>query len=311
MTAAPHAHRLPNNPIITPEIVGYDRETLGENINGPSLIRVPEWLPNPLGKYYLYFANHGGTHIRLAYADDLQGPWRLYEPGTLRLEQTDFVDHIASPDVHVDPASKRIRMYFHGPVSNEERESGTLDAVTHEENPFGYRQYTRVALSSDGLRFEAQPQLISTFYLRVFEHNGWHYGIAMPFAMYRSRDGITGWEKGPMFFGRTVRHCAVQKHGDTLRVFFTRRECAPEHVETTTLNLLGDWFDWRPSESVSVLKPEMDWEGADEPMELSSTGAVHGRVHQLRDPAVFEEDGRTYLLYSVAGESGIAIAELR
>jgi hypothetical protein len=33
-------------------------------------------------------------------------------------------------------------------------------------------------------------------------------------------------------------------------------------------------------------------------------------VHQLRDPAVYEEDGRTYLLYSVAGESGIAMAEL-
>jgi hypothetical protein len=32
---------------------------------------------------------------------------------------------------------------------------------------------------------------------------------------------------------------------------------------------------------------------------------------QLRDPAIFEDDdGRTYLLYSVAGESGIAIAEL-
>ena len=30
----------------------------------------------------------------------------------------------------------------------------------------------------------------------------------------------------------------------------------------------------------------------------------------LRDPAIFEEDGRVYLLYAVAGESGIAIAEL-
>jgi hypothetical protein len=34
------------------------------------------------------------------------------------------------------------------------------------------------------------------------------------------------------------------------------------------------------------------------------------RVRQLRDPALFEEEGRTYLLYSVAGESGIAIAEI-
>jgi hypothetical protein len=34
-------------------------------------------------------------------------------------------------------------------------------------------------------------------------------------------------------------------------------------------------------------------------------------VRQLRDPAIFREDGKTYLLYSIAGESGIAVAELR
>ena len=33
-------------------------------------------------------------------------------------------------------------------------------------------------------------------------------------------------------------------------------------------------------------------------------------MNQLRDPAVYVEDGRTYLLYAVAGESGIAIAEV-
>ena len=31
---------------------------------------------------------------------------------------------------------------------------------------------------------------------------------------------------------------------------------------------------------------------------------------QLRDPAIFAEEGRLYLLYSVAGEQGIAIARL-
>ena len=55
---------------------------MGSNINGPSLIRVPDWLPNPLGKYYLYFAHHKGEYIRLAYADDLSGPWTTYEAGT-------------------------------------------------------------------------------------------------------------------------------------------------------------------------------------------------------------------------------------
>jgi hypothetical protein len=34
------------------------------------------------------------------------------------------------------------------------------------------------------------------------------------------------------------------------------------------------------------------------------------RVHGLRDPGILEDDGRVWLLYTVAGESGIAIAEL-
>ena len=40
-----------------PEI---DREHGFSNINGPSLVRVPEWVEDPLGKYYLYFAHHRG-----------------------------------------------------------------------------------------------------------------------------------------------------------------------------------------------------------------------------------------------------------
>ena len=33
-------------------------------------------------------------------------------------------------------------------------------------------------------------------------------------------------------------------------------------------------------------------------------------VQQFRDPCIFEEDGKTYLLYSIAGEMGIALAEV-
>jgi hypothetical protein len=37
---------------------------------------------------------------------------------------------------------------------------------------------------------------------------------------------------------------------------------------------------------------------------------AYGRVNQLRDPALFEENGVVYLLYAVAGESGIALARV-
>ncbi|MGB3507805.1 MAG: hypothetical protein WBA93_00880 [Microcoleaceae cyanobacterium] len=37
------AVRFPNNPILYPEMPGLKGE-IGSNINGPSLIRVPDWI---------------------------------------------------------------------------------------------------------------------------------------------------------------------------------------------------------------------------------------------------------------------------
>ena len=61
-----------------------------------------------------------------------------------------------------------------------------------------------------------------------------------------------------------------------------------------------------------MLRPEHDWEGADAPLEPSVRSTAYGHVNQLRDPAIFEDadSGRVFLLYAVAGESGIAIAEV-
>ncbi len=122
----PTVIRLKENPIVQPEMLPGDD---GENICGPSLIRAPDWLEKPLGKYYLYFAHHKGSYIRLAYADRLEGPWTVYEPGTLKLEDVlsagDYKaikgGHVASPDVHVDDGKKEIRMYFHGLIGPASR----------------------------------------------------------------------------------------------------------------------------------------------------------------------------------------------
>src|SRR5262245_62598063 len=69
--------RLAQNPLITVS----SSPTLGGNVNGPSVIRVPEWIERPLGRYYLYFANHRGDFIRPAYSDSVAGPWKLHGPG--------------------------------------------------------------------------------------------------------------------------------------------------------------------------------------------------------------------------------------
>jgi len=281
--------RFSTNPIIHP---GLD-PTIGTNINGPSLIRVPPWLPASLGRYYLYFADHGGTSIRLAYADALAGPWRVHRPGTLRLEQTVCRRHIASPDVHIDAAARRILMYFHG--------------------PYGDGQKSFLAESSDGLEFAAGATPLGPFYFRVFRHGGRHYAIAKAAntdsVLLCSRDGRTPFEAGPHFLPGS-RHTAVRIHGAQLDLFLSRAGDCPEHILVSRLALTGPWTEWRPSDPETLLLPERDWEGAGLPLEPSRYGRASGPVRQLRDPAVYEEDSRTFLLYSVAGESGIAIAEL-
>ncbi len=292
--------RLVDRPIITPDMDG----AMGGNIAGPSLIRVPEWVENPLGRYYLYFADHEGTYIRLAYADELTGPWRTYEPGTLQIEQSYFPTtcppcsspggqpyaHVASPDVHVLDDRREIVMYVHG------RDVG--------------RQVTRVATSKDGLRFEGRPEILGRPYFRVFRHDGFVYALAMPGYLYRSTDGLSGFEEGPSLFSSDMRHSALLKRDRTLYVFYTQRRDAPERVLVSTIDLTGDWTTWQASEPVEVLRPELEWEGADLPVEPSRGGSINRPVNQLRDPAIYEEDGRVYLLYSVAGERGIALARV-
>ena len=156
---------------------------LAGNINGPSVIRVPDWIPaservNPNAVYYMYFAHHVGFNIRLAWAESLNGEWRLFNTGNApdrawgvngnntgtqtprtgvlslssgntgnnRVEsnggsnQIAANGHIASPDVHVDNVNQRILMYYHAPYTE-----------INGQNTF-------VATSKYGLNFNATHQ---------------------------------------------------------------------------------------------------------------------------------------------------------
>ncbi|MGD2201373.1 MAG: hypothetical protein PVJ38_07080 [Candidatus Bathyarchaeota archaeon] len=319
------AERLVDGPIITEAT----HPSIGENIQGPSLIRVPDWVEGRLGRYYLYFAHHKGRYIRLAYTDDLLGPWTVYPPGSLRIGQSHFPNeppeatptqieaaveriksrginldgmghdlkremtwpHIASPDVHIDNENSRIIMYFHGLES------------------FG-NQLTRVATSGDGINFKARPEILGQNYWRAFQHDGYTYALAMPGQFYRSREPLTGFEEGPLLFNPDMRHSALLKKGDTLYVFWTQVGDMPERILLSTIDMSGDWEDWRETDATEVLRPETDWEGADAPLEPSVRSVAYGHVNQLRDPAIYLEENEVYLLYAVAGESGIAIARL-
>lgn len=180
--------RLNNgDPIINPKMFKgwFDRPNAGKdggggsNINGPSLIRVPDWIPDdkradPTAQYYLYFAHHAGDYIRMAWATTIEGPYTLFDDyddvreeegeGTVKPENlgirgvldnaeaniyfdaptnSNYIkeNHLASPDVIVDDANQRIIMYFH---------SGSSYFVNNvEQND----QVTWVSTSPYGLEF--------------------------------------------------------------------------------------------------------------------------------------------------------------
>lgn len=222
------AERLRNGPIIRPGT----HPSIGVNIQGPSLIRAPNWLPNRMGRYYLYFADHKGDYIRLATADALAGPWLVHPLGSLHLPDSCFLTrppvptaeqvalfeerarkagtilshdivseitlpHIASPDAHVDDGGRRIVMYFHG-----------LEDVG--------TQVTRVALSDDGVSFRALPDvLVDRSYLRVFDYRGQTYGLAMPGQVYQAPDPLGRFTPGPILFNPAMRHATLRVRGDT------------------------------------------------------------------------------------------------
>lgn len=301
---------------------------MGDNINGPSLIRVPNWLPGKAAEYYLYFSHHSGRYIRLAVADQLEGPWRIHTPGVLSVTDSLFVDqdivsgtqkidqqgtgwgtqfeepfyyaHVASPHVLIDENAKLIRMYYHGLLANAD-------------------QGTRVATSMDGLNFEPRKPILGPPYFRVFQYLDIYYAISWGGELWRSGDWYGPFEKGPSIVPdypdsanhHGFRHGEIFVRDDNLYIFYSRIGDCPERIVYCRIKLSPDWNDWKVLGSGELLEPEFEWEGANLPLQPSTIGAAENREYGLRDPCVFrDQDGETYLLYSVAAESGIGIARL-
>lgn len=105
---------------------------------------------------------------------------------------------------------------------------------------------------------------------------------------------------------------------DTIYFFYTAAQDMPESVLMTRVSLAGlseeerldpaNWVRIDGQEHL-ILKPELDWEGVNLELKPSNTGA-QSNGHVLRDPHVFYDEGKLYLLYNGGGESKIGIAEL-
>jgi hypothetical protein len=237
----------------------------------------------------------------------VEGPWKIYAPGTLTMAQVEAVNkekpekgrHIATPDVHVDPEKKEIRMYFHFKMPMLGHQAG-------------------VALSKDGLHFQPLPGALGEPYFRVFIWQKDYYAIDRKGDILKSADGLKDFRVVSGVVGAiaaqntphaTLRHTGVLLDRDELSVFYSRVGDAPESIWMTHIHLSPAPKTWKAANPVKVLEPTLDYEGVRFPLEPSRRGEAEN-VRQLRDPFVFREAGKSYLLYSVAGESGIALATL-
>lgn len=316
--------RFSENPLVTVS----SAPSVGDNVNGPSIIRVPPWVKKPLGRYYMYFAHHKGQYIRLAYGDSLRGPWKVYIPGVLNVSATAFFrsqpdppntglpyTHVASPEIYVDNAHKKIVMWVHGYWTEGQRWPEAPADARQWLQSHGYGQYTQSAESVDGLNFEMRPAITKQSYMRVFNRADHFYGMARLGQLLRAKDPSSSFELGPNPFqdgpyANRVRHVALMAHENYIDVFFSAIGDAPEKILHTTIPMMGDWTQWRATAYEEVLTPQTKYECPEMPTAPSKSGEIHGPAKQLRDPALFLEGGKVYLFYTVCGEQGVGGAEI-
>jgi hypothetical protein len=286
--------------IIYPEMFKGDD---GININGPSPIIVPEWIKNKLGKFYLYFAHHRGKYIRLAYSDHIEGPYKLLEGGTLKLSDAlDCEDHIASPDVHVDHANQKIYMLFHGKSINS------------------VKQLTYLAQSDNGINFKVIRKPLGEFYLKIVPWNGGWIGISKGGTLYLSKSSVFDLEKienqiylKKDYFGNAdgdIRHAALHIIENFLYIFYTRIGDKPECILCNIINLKINPENWKISDTLVITKPTEIWEGSTLELTKSKPGPATFKKNAIRDPAILYYMNKTFMFYSVSGESGIAFQEI-
>jgi hypothetical protein len=287
--------------VITPTMVN---EPDDEYINGPTVIKVPEWVANPLGTYYMYFADHRGDYIRAAFSESLRGPWTVIPGGIFHIEDAaPLKHHIASPDVWVDDSTKTIWLSLHGVLEKGVQSSILAESVNgiewsrgddYKDAMFSPAYYVRV--------FEDEE----TLYTAVPTEKGVEIGkgksIAGPFEPVTTI--LT--QENPK-----IRHIGVGVVGRSLHVYFSRVGDTPERIMRATVDLSLAPSKWDVSLPVECVRaPQEKWEGAQFPLTPSERGPAN-RVNQLRDPFVYIDETHQVLFYSVGGESGLAVADLR
>ena len=227
-SAAVRVQRLLYWPIISAEL----HPSIGLNIQGPSLIRTPDWIEDRLGDYYLDLADHKGRDLRLAYADRLTGPWTVYPPGSLQLDASCF---LTEPPAGYPGAARAIREARQrgGHHALPRSALGDHDAAhrvpgraCRSERAADHYVFSRprrrrhagdaggdLAATASGSTHS--PEVLGRSYMRVFRarrHDLCDWPC--PASSIARKMACSAFEPGPMLFNPRMRHSAVLKRGD-------------------------------------------------------------------------------------------------
>ena len=327
---------------------GY-AEADGKNINGPSVVKLPKWLPeekrvDKRAKYYLYFAHHHGKYIRMAWSEKITGPYHLvgdsplygkHANAALALDKIPPVlgevstgNHVASPVVIVDDERHEFKLYYHAPAQ-------------YKNKGRRINQVTFFATSPDGLQFHKNiaPVYLGIFYFSPFKVNNRWYAFTNRGELCEAPEGgeiavpkdfnakKPLWKNWGRFFEKTiadyckrndikevigVRHLSQVQKGNVLHVFFSSREDTPERLYHVCVDVSDeDCRNWKVGPVELVMSAEETWEGGQLTPKKSVDGYSPKPVNEIRDTFVYTENGRYYLFYCAGGERGIGVASLK
>ncbi len=288
-------------------IIDQDIKKKKINICNPTCIELPKWCTNRLGKYYLYYADHKGKFIKLACSNNLFGNWINVNKKIAPI--ADFknaVNHIASPDIYIDNINKKIYLFTH----------------SHSNEKIG--QWTFLSVSSDGINFkQMSTKCLAPFYLRVFKFKNYFYGISKGGNLWRTKKITNKFKNHQNLFNKklnkeflhnkpgSIRHVGILIKKNKLYCFYTKIGDMPERIYYSWLSLSNNYKKWMLQKEHELLRPTREFEGKKLKLRPSKPGNSTLFENAVRDPYLFENNKKIYLFYSVKGEFGLAIAELK
>ena len=110
-----------------------------------------------------------------------------------------------------------------------------------------------------------------------------------------------------------TKHACLMIQENILYLIYSRIGGTTERLLYRKVDLsINDWNKWVAGPEFELLTAKNKQEGSEISIKKSVKGASIEKIHDLRDPSVFQDiDKKTCLLYSGGGEKEIGLAEIK